>query len=74
MKNITLSADEHWIEAAQARAGAEQTTLNEQFRIWLEDYAQRGRKADQAMELVERMRGSMRVGERMPTRDEMNER
>jgi hypothetical protein len=39
MKNITLSADEHWIEAARARARAEQMTLNEQFRIWLEDYA-----------------------------------
>lgn len=74
MKNITLSAEEHWIEAARARARAEQTTLNEQFRIWLEDYAQRGRKADQAMDLVERMRGYVRVGERMPTRDEMNER
>jgi hypothetical protein len=32
MKNITLSADEKLIEAARARAQAEQTSLNEQFR------------------------------------------
>jgi hypothetical protein len=35
MKNITLSADEKLIEAARARAQAEQTSLNEQFRRWL---------------------------------------
>lgn len=33
MKSITFSADERCIEAARARAKAEQTTLNEQFRI-----------------------------------------
>jgi len=35
MKNITLSADEALIEAARAQAKAENTTLNEQFRLWL---------------------------------------
>jgi hypothetical protein len=74
MKNIQLSTDKHWIEAARARACPEQTTLNDQFRIRLKDYAQRGRKADQAMELVDRMRGYVRLGERMPTRGQMNER
>ena len=39
MKNITLSADERLIEAARARALAERTTLNEQFREWLMEYA-----------------------------------
>lgn len=39
MKNITLSAEAHLIEAARARAQAENTTLNEQFRCWLADYA-----------------------------------
>ena len=44
MKNITLSAEESLIEAARARARAEQTTLNEEFRRWLASYAQtRGR-------------------------------
>lgn len=74
MKNITLSADEKLIEAARERARAEHTTLNEQFRLWLEDYARRSRKADEAMALVERMRGYVRTGGRKFTRDEMNER
>ncbi len=39
MKNITLSADEGLIEAAHERARTEHTTLNEQFRLWLSDYA-----------------------------------
>lgn len=71
MKNITLSADEKLIEAARERARAEHTTLNEQFRLWLEDYARRGRKADEAMALVERMRGYVRTGGRKFTREEM---
>lgn len=37
---ITLSADENLIEAVRKRARAEHTTLNEQFRRWLELYAQ----------------------------------
>jgi hypothetical protein len=74
MKNITLSADEHLIEAARQRALAEHTTLNAQFRRWLEDYARRCRNADDAMELIERMRGYVRTGGRKFTRDEMNER
>ena len=36
MRTIALSADEHLIEAARARAQAESTTLDEQFRRWLE--------------------------------------
>ena len=41
MKNITLSADENLIEAARQRAVSEHTTLNEQFRLWLNNYVQR---------------------------------
>lgn len=40
MRTIALSADEHLIEAARARAQAESTTLDEQFRLWLEGYIQ----------------------------------
>jgi len=36
MKNITLSADESLIKAARERAMEENTTLNAQFRLWLE--------------------------------------
>jgi len=73
MKNITLSADENLIEAARERARAENTTLNEQFRLWLADYARREQQAERAMETVRESRGKLRIGQRL-TRDEMNER
>lgn len=74
MKNITLSADESVIEAARAQARAENTTLNEQFRVWLAGYAHRRRNADEAMALVTEMRKYVSTGGRKFTRDEMNER
>lgn len=74
MKNITFSADERLIEAARARAHAEKTTLNEQFRRWLADYAQRQQRADEAMAVIEQLRSHLRTGGRKFTRDEMNER
>lgn len=73
MKNITLSADERLIEAARERARVEHTTLNEQFRHWLEDYARREQQAEEAMAVVRELRGKLRVGRKL-TRDEMNER
>ena len=45
MKNITLSADEHLIEAANQRAAEEHTTLNEQFQLWLKHYVQHEQQA-----------------------------
>ena len=45
MKNITLSADAHLIEAARQRAVSEHTTLKAKFCGWLEDYVQRQRQA-----------------------------
>ncbi len=74
MKNITLSADEGLIEAARERARAEHTTLNEQFRRWLKDYARREQQADDAMAVIRELRGKVRTGGRKFTRDEMNER
>ena len=73
MKNITLSADEGLIEAARERARAEHTTLNEQFRRWLKDYARRDQQADEAMAVIRELRGKVRVGRKL-TREEMNER
>ena len=49
MKNITLSADEKLIEAARECARTEHTTLNEQFRRWLEDYARYRQRVADAM-------------------------
>ena len=74
MKNITLSADETLIEAARERAREEHTTLNEQFRCWLEEYARCHEKADDAMALLEKIRTYARSGGRRFSREEMNER
>ena len=73
MKNVTLSADEQLIEAARKRARAENTTLNEQFRRWLADYAQAQERMQRYDEVMAALRGKLKVG-RMPSRDEMNER
>lgn len=73
MKNITLSADEHLIKAARQRAVAEHTTLNEQFRLWLEDYAQRKKRRDEFDALMDDLKGKVRIGRKL-SRDEMNER
>jgi hypothetical protein len=73
MKNITLSADETLIEAARARARSEHTTLNEQFRQWLEDYARQRSRMQQYDAVVAELRGKVRVGRKL-SRDEMNER
>ncbi len=74
MKNITLSADENLIAAACRRAAAEHTTLNRQFRLWLENYAGREQQAAAAMRVVRELQGSIFTSGRKFTRDEMNER
>ncbi|GIX28760.1 MAG: hypothetical protein KatS3mg123_2641 [Burkholderiales bacterium] len=73
MKNITLSADEKLIEAARARAQAENTTLNEKFRRWLEDYVRREQQAAEALAVMRELSGKLRVGRKLG-RDETNER
>ncbi|MBI2766946.1 MAG: hypothetical protein HYX53_13680 [Chloroflexi bacterium] len=74
MKNITLSADDALIEAARARARAEHSTLNEQFRRWLTDYTRRRHVADEGMAVIRRIQQYADTGGRKFTRDEMNER
>ena len=72
-RNITFSADEALIDAAREAARSENTTLNEQFRLWLESYA-RKRQADRAMEVVQRIRSYASSDGRKFTREELNER
>ena len=74
MKNITLSADEDLIDAARKRAQLEQTTLNEQFRLWLEAYAHREQRAETATVTLQLLREHIRTDGLRFTRDEMNER
>ncbi len=73
MKNITLSADEALIEAARAQARADNTTLNEQFRRWLSEYAHKQKMA-QYDAVMKELRGKIDTGGRKFTRDELNER
>lgn len=74
LKNITLSAEENLIADARRRAASENTTLNAQFRLWLEDYVGRERQAAKAMETIRELQGKLRTGGRKFTREEMNER
>jgi hypothetical protein len=74
MKNITLSAEPELIEAARERARAERTTLNEQFRRWLADYARPARRAEHVRMLLEEIGAYASTDGRKFTRDEMNER
>ena len=74
MKNITFSADENLIEAARRQAIAEHSTLNKQFRLWLESYVRREQRAAEAMRVIRELQGRITTGGRRFTRDEMNER
>jgi hypothetical protein len=73
MKNITFTADERVIDAAREQAQADQTTLNEQFRRWLDQYA-RKRRAAKAMEVVHRVGQYASAKGRKFSREERNER
>jgi hypothetical protein len=77
MKNITLTAEEKLIEAARRQARYRHTTLNAEFRRWLEQYA---RGADGGEQRVRNYRALMdELAEAAPgggsfSRDELNER
>lgn len=74
LKNITFSADKWLIEAASQRASDEHSTLNEQFRQWLESYAGGEQRAARAAAVIEDIGSRMRTRGRHFTREEMNER
>ena len=48
--------------------------MNEQFRLWLAEYAPHQKRADAAMAVIAELRSKLRTGGRKFTRDEMNER
>lgn len=73
MSACTLSADEELIEAARQRARSEHTTLNAEFRRWLEHYAMRKDKARTYESLMQELLQQVKTGGRKFTRDEMNE-
>lgn len=59
MIDITLSADENLIEAAHRRAAAEQTTVNEQFQLWLKNYVHNEKHTAEAMRGLCELQGSI---------------
>lgn len=73
MKNVTLSAEEHLIEAARVRARSEHTTLNAAFRAWLSEYTNQEKRLSDFDSVVEDVCGKLVVGRKL-TRDEMNAR
>jgi hypothetical protein len=74
LRNITLSADEQLIARAREKAGAAHTTLNVEFRKWLESYAStQDEAAVTKFRDVMRQLGDLDAGRNF-TRDEMNER
>ena len=74
MKNVTLSADDRLIGSARARAQAEHTTLNDQFRLCLADCVQRRQRVAAAMTVIGEIQGALTTGGRKFTRDEMKAR
>ena len=72
LKNITLSAEETLIERARQRAELENTTLNAEFRRWLQQYVERPRSSAEFKAVMERL--SYASAGKVFTRDELNER
>jgi len=72
IQNITLSAKKTLIEQARRRAKNQKTTLNAEFRRWLEQYVETPQTADDLSVLMEQL-SYAKTGQSF-TRDELNER
>lgn len=72
LKNITFSAEDSLIRRARERATAHKTTLNEEFRKWLEKYVERPETSEAFSLLMDRL--TYVHSGRSFQRDEMNER
>lgn len=71
LKNITLSAEEKLIKLAREKAARENSTLNSQFRAWLERYVSTERKLLDYDSLMDQL-AYAKPGKKF-SRDEMNE-
>ena len=72
LKNITLSADERLIRRAREKANEEHSTLNSEFRWWLERYVGNAQGRAAYEDLMEQL-GYANAGSSF-NRDELNER
>jgi hypothetical protein len=74
LRNITLSADDQYIDLARKKAIAAQSTLNVEFRKWLQAYVEaKDESAVTRFREVMQQLGSVDAG-RSFSRDEMNQR
>lgn len=77
MRNITLSADEQLIEIAREKAREKKTTLNAEFRKWLQRYANTEESTQQRINAYKKLMSELRSVSTSGlkfSRDEMNER
>lgn len=72
LKNITLSADAELIARAREKASMQGTTLNSQFRLWLQAFVGQERASQQYRDLMRALEYA-HPGRRF-TRDELNKR
>jgi hypothetical protein len=72
MKNVTLSADEDLIEKARAIARSRRSTLNADFREWLQHYTAAETSVRDFDNFMKNLR-HVNAGGRF-SRDELNER
>ena len=72
IKNITLSAEEKLIQQARKKATSQKSTLNEQFRLWLERYVSAENRTNDYAALMQRL--SYANSGPQFDRDELNER
>lgn len=72
LRNITLSADERLIQAAREKAQGQQSTLNEEFRRWLQSYVAEPDAASRVDALLASL-SHVNAGRKF-SRDEMNAR
>ena len=72
LKNITLSAEKLLIENARKKAQSEHSTLNAQFRQWLNQYINSGLESSDYEDLMDSLQHVN--SDKKFNRDEMNER
>lgn len=73
MKNITLSAPEELIEQARQQAQAKGTTLNNEFRAWLQSQVRTPEQRAADYDAVMKQIGYFKT-DRKYSREEMNQR
>ena len=77
MRNVTLSANDKLIDVAREKAQQNKTTLNAEFRKWLEQYtnsdADVKRRVQNYRALMTEFSAISTAGKKF-SRDEMNER